>query len=57
MKFILACVSAFALTWIACIFLPFISTIGIHTSIMYVNGTMVLCLVFLALSLKVAYGK
>lgn len=57
MKFVLACVCAFALTWVACVFLPFISTVGIHTSVMYINGTMILCLLFLALSLKVAYGK
>jgi len=57
MKFVFACVCAFALTWIACIFLPFLSTVGIHTSVMYVNGTMMLCIVFFALSLKVVYGR
>jgi hypothetical protein len=57
MKFIFALVCAFALTWMVCIFMPFISTVGIHTSVMYVNGSMIVCLVFLAVSLRVAYGK
>jgi len=57
MKFILACVIAIGLTCFVVMFFPIINRIGFQTSFMYVNGSMLLCMIVFAYMLKVFHGK
>jgi len=56
MKFILACVIAIGLTCFVGMFFPIINRIGFQTSFMYVNGSMLLCMIVFAYMLKVFHG-